>query len=106
MEYKQLLAGLFLITIITTGLVLPFQVSALFGVVDTGFFFDIPHTLTTVAGWLAQAWRFVKDKIAKILLANLKKRLLDSLVDATVDWVQNGGDPRFITNLGNFVEFS
>lgn len=32
------------------------------------------------------------------------KSFIDTLVDATVEWIQNGGDPRFITNFDNFLE--
>ncbi|MDP2696217.1 MAG: hypothetical protein Q8O87_03150 [bacterium] len=37
------------------------------------------------------------------VLETLKKRLLDMMVDQIVQWVQGGGDPKFVTDWGGFL---
>lgn len=37
------------------------------------------------------------------VLEELKKRILDMLVDQIVSWVQGGGDPKFVTDWGAFL---
>ena len=69
---------------------------AIFGIGDVVI--DPTHIAATVGGWAKEAWRWVKDNLVKVLLANLKKRLLDKLVDETVKWIQGGGNPRFVTD--------
>lgn len=45
------------------------------------------------------------DTALRIARNILKKRLLDQIVDQTVNWIQNpdAGEPRFITNFGGFL---
>ena len=38
------------------------------------------------------------------ILAELKKRVLDLMVDQIVAWIQGGGDPKFITDWRGFLE--
>jgi|GEM_PF-4017079 len=38
------------------------------------------------------------------VLATLKKRLLDMLVDQIIQWIQGGGKPQFVTNFGAFFK--
>ncbi|HXF44224.1 MAG TPA: hypothetical protein VNK70_02045 [Candidatus Paceibacterota bacterium] len=34
----------------------------------------------------------------------LKKRILDTIVDQTINWIQGEGTPRFVTDFGGFIE--
>jgi len=50
-----------------------------------------------------QCLRRLKD-LAIVTAHNfLKKRLLDQLVDQTVAWIQNGDEPRFVSNFNQFL---
>ena len=44
------------------------------------------------------------DEAFKIALASLKKRILDMMVDQIVQWVQGGGDPKFVSDWGGLVK--
>jgi len=48
--------------------------------------------------------KWILDDIFKTMLAALKKRLLDMIVDQIVQWVQGGGEPKFITNWHEFLQ--
>ncbi len=63
----------------------------------------VTNTASTVGGWLAQAARFAIDNGLKIALAALKKRLIDTMTDEIIAWINNGGSPKFITNFSQQV---
>ncbi len=65
---------------------------------------DPAHTGSTAGGWLAEAGRFALDKALKAALATLKKRLLDTLVDEIIQWIQGGGKPKFVEDFGGTLE--
>lgn len=44
------------------------------------------------------------DIAARTALNVLKKRILDAIVDQTINWIQGGGEPRFITDFGGFLD--
>ena len=44
------------------------------------------------------------DLASQTALSVLKKRVLDSIVDQTINWINGGGDPKFITDFGGFLE--
>ena len=46
----------------------------------------------------------LQDYAKEKSLATFKKRMLDSLVDETISWIQNGGRPRFIQNFGDTLK--
>ncbi|GEM_PF-2732651 len=46
----------------------------------------------------------IKDTAFKVALAKLKKRLLDRMTDDIIGWINGNGDPKFITNFGDFLE--
>ena len=48
--------------------------------------------------------KYVTDVIFKAALATFKKKLLDKLTDDVVNWIQNGGEPRFVSDFGGFLE--
>ncbi len=45
-----------------------------------------------------------KDLVNRVILSTLKKRLLDRIADQTIRWIQNGEEPKFVTNTGDFLE--
>ncbi len=45
-----------------------------------------------------------KTRVERILLATLKIRILDVIVDQTINWIGGGGKPQFVTDLGGFLE--
>ena len=34
----------------------------------------------------------------------IAKRIMDYIVDQTVQWIQGGGEPKFVTNWDSFYE--
>ncbi len=62
------------------------------------------QTTATTAGFLEEAWRFIQDKVFKVLLATLKKQLLDEITRETVQWIQNGDKPLFLQKPGKVFE--
>lgn len=58
----------------------------------------------TIAGWVAEAWRFIDSTVLRVLLATLKKQLLDEITRETVRWVQNGEKPLFLQKPGKVFE--
>ncbi len=65
-----------------------------------GVVIDPAHIAESVAGWTATAARYALDQIIKTALATLKKRLLDTITDQIIGWIQGEGDPRFLTDPG------
>ncbi|MFH0712323.1 MAG: hypothetical protein V2A55_00465, partial [Candidatus Jorgensenbacteria bacterium] len=45
-----------------------------------------------------------KTRVERVFLAVLKTRILDVMVDQTINWIGGGGSPKFVTNLGGFLE--
>lgn len=68
---------------------------------------DVSHIGTTVAVQATERVEKLADvALEKFLLAALelaKKRLLDTLVDQIVNWIQNGEEPRFIQDFGSVL---
>lgn len=63
--------------------------------------------IATAKGTLENCLLALKDLAIKVLLAQLKKRLLDRLTDDTVKWISgDGGKPQFITNFGSVFKQS
>ena len=48
--------------------------------------------------------RFLKNNALRIAIESFGKKSLDLLVDDVVSWIQNGGDPRFIQDFGDFFD--
>jgi hypothetical protein len=57
----------------------------------------------TTAGWASQAAEWVYEKAIKIVLERLKKRLLDTITDQIIAWIQYGTEPQFISNFGDVL---
>lgn len=62
---------------------------------------DVAHTGISVAGWIAEAGRFLSKLALDTALQALKKRLLDTMTDQIVNWINGGGNPKFTTNFGS-----
>jgi len=45
-----------------------------------------------------------KTKVERILLSVLKKRILDVMVDQTINWINGNGSPKFVTDFGGFLQ--
>ena len=66
-----------------------------------------PQQLTTIKYGVQQCIMAILNLTIKVLLAKLKKRLLDRLTDDTVSWISGeGGKPKFITNFGDVLQES
>ena len=44
------------------------------------------------------------QKSSKVMLQNLKKRLMDQLVNQTIDWINNEREPKYVSNFWDFTE--
>ncbi|MDI6820609.1 MAG: hypothetical protein QMD65_00310 [Patescibacteria group bacterium] len=53
---------------------------------------------------LKECFRRLKDLAIVAAHNYLKKRLLDRLVDQTVQWIQNGDEPRFVSDFDEFLK--
>ena len=58
---------------------------------------DIAQFAQTIAKWL-------KDDLMKALRDVIAKRIIDYIVDQTVEWIQGGGKPQFVGDWDKFVE--
>ncbi len=53
-----------------------------------------------------QAWKvatWLKDNWGKIMRDIVAKRIMDYIVDETVQWIQGGGEPKFVTDWNGFL---
>jgi hypothetical protein len=46
----------------------------------------------------------ITDAALKVALQNLKKKLLDNMVDDTIAWIRDDREPKYITNFKDFTE--
>ncbi len=65
---------------------------------------DWVHIASTISGWAKDAWKWAKDNYDKILRDVIAKRIIDYIVDQTVQWVQGGGKPQFVTDWKGFMK--
>lgn len=97
------------LAILVTVQVYPIATSrAIFGIGDVTYVVGGPvtvsdpvHTGATTAGLVAEASKFVLDQALKVALQALKKRLLDTMTDQIVGWINGNGAPKFTTNFGS-----
>lgn len=102
MNYRRKsLASILLIAVLGTTLsfAFPRRADAFWGIGD--IVSDPVHTLETVGGWAATAAEWVYEKAFTIVLERLKKRLLDTVTDQIISWIQYGNEPQFISNFGD-----
>ncbi len=66
-----------------------------------------PQQLTTIKYGIQQCLMAILNLTIKVMLAKLKKRLLDRLTDDTISWINgDGGKPKFVTNFGDVLKES
>lgn len=99
---KKLLILFLIVSILVPGLATPKKANALFGALDVVT--DPGNTITNIGGWIQEWGRWLLNQALDVLLATLKKRLLDRMVDQTVQWIQGGGSPRFVTDPGGYLQ--
>ena len=58
---------------------------------------------TTAANWLKSFANEVAKEWKETLLAQLKKQILDQIVNQTIRWIQGNGDPQFVTDYEGFL---
>jgi len=58
---------------------------------------------TTAANWLKSFANEVAKEWKETLLAQLKKQILDQIVNQTVQWIQGNGEPQFVTDFEGFL---
>lgn len=82
----------------------PRRADAFLGAADVVI--DPAHIAETVANGIADAARFVVEQGIKTILGKLKKRLLDTLTDDIIGWIQGRttGGPKFVTNFGDAMD--
>ncbi|MFY9493033.1 MAG: hypothetical protein WAP55_00900 [Minisyncoccia bacterium] len=96
---KKIISVGVLISILGFYFAAPFTVKkadAILGVADQSFDItigDIPRLLFQIG-----------EKVLKYGLEKLKKRMLTQIQNDLVNWVQNGGEPRFIKDPGKFLK--
>lgn len=91
-----------IIAIAANGFAFPRKAQALFGVVDVVF---DPSTFATAVTTLTKmVIEWVKENSQKILRDVIAKRLIDYTVDQTVNWIQGGGSPKFVTDWKGFLK--
>lgn len=56
-------------------------------------------------GWIVRSADWAWENFIKpVAISIIKKRILDVMVDQTVQWIQNGETPRFVSNFGGLIE--
>lgn len=62
--------------------------------------------MATIAGWAKDAARWLKEDALKALRDAIVIRIVNMMTDQVVQWVQGGGEPRFITDWEGFLNDS
>ncbi|MEE8131700.1 MAG: hypothetical protein V3T98_01520 [Candidatus Paceibacterota bacterium] len=57
-----------------------------------------------IAHFAATKLQFIREEWLQILRDTIVRRILDAMVDDIVMWIQGGGEPRFVTDWGGFME--
>ena len=74
---------------------------AIWGVGDVVF--DPTAVGTFLANAAKEVWRWAKDNWVKMMRDLIVRRITDAMVDDVVNWIQGGGDPRFVTDWEGFL---
>ncbi|MFH1346962.1 MAG: hypothetical protein ABIH10_01790 [Spirochaetota bacterium] len=82
----------------------PKKAEAVWGIED--LVFDAQALITTLAEWAEQLAQWAAEEAALALRDAIAKRLLDYMTDQTIEWIQGGGEPQFVTDFGGFLEDS
>ncbi len=89
------------VAVLANGLFLPQKAEAVFGVGDLTITFDPTND---VVNWATEVAKWSADKLADSLRDVVAKRILDYIVDQTVQWVQGGGEPKYVTDWQGFLK--
>jgi len=92
---------------ILTGLILSLGVFVLFPPLAkaTGIpVVDGAHIGKTIIDTFMNLGRWFKEDMFKTLRDQAAKRIIDNLVDQTVEWIKGGGKPKFVSDWGGFLK--
>jgi hypothetical protein len=101
-NFSKILIVFLVMAILTSGFVFPKETKAVLGVgdvvVDPTVNASIwAHIGKDIVQWIKEAaWPVLRDRVAK--------RLIDYVVDQTVNWIQGGGKPKFVGNWSGFLK--
>ncbi len=99
MNIKKPVVIIIALGIISTGVFLPIKKTE-----ATGFpVVDLSHIGVTISNWAVNFSHRIIDNYEKILLETLKKRVLDQIVNQTINWINGNGDPKFVTDFNGFL---
>lgn len=104
-KIKPLLATILLVTVLAPALTVPQKAEAEY---ITGGWLDniwhIPQLTPIITATGAETQQSFFKWAQTFVLETLKKRILDLMVDEIVNWIQGEGDPKFVTDWGQFLE--
>jgi len=63
---------------------------------------DIAKWLVDKAEWIIDKAKVLADDGADIAASAFAKSLMDYMTDEIIKWIQGGGDPKFVSDWGNF----
>lgn len=86
-NFKKILTSLLIISIIIPNFIFPVRKAEAGGAIAAA---------VQVANW-------IEEKLGKTLRDMLSKKIMDYINDATVKWVQGGGEPKFVTDLNQLM---
>ena len=64
---------------------------------------DIAKWVLQRGEWLIDKAKTLADDAADIAASAFAKTLMDYMTDEIIKWIQGGGDPKFVSDWGNFV---
>jgi len=95
---KRIIVGITIVVLVgSTFFGAPHRAEAFLGIADVSITHD-------PIGWLEQAGRWLLDRALSVALETLKKRLLDTITDQTIAWIQGGDSPQFISDFGSVFD--
>ncbi|MEK7564706.1 MAG: hypothetical protein AAB501_00510 [Patescibacteria group bacterium] len=97
-KFKKIISSFVLVSLVGFYFVSPFtvnKVDAFLGIADVSF--------NTTLGDIPRVLYQIGTKLVEAGLRKLKKRMLTQIQNDLVNWVQNGGEPRFIKDTGKFI---
>jgi len=80
----------------------PKKAQAIWGVADAVF--DSAKFWQTMANWAQQIGRWMIDDLRKGVRDMVVKRIMDTMVNQTIVWIQGGGEPKFVGDFQGFLK--
>ncbi len=103
-SYSKILIIFLIIAVFSNFLILPKKTQAMTVT-------DLTNLPANIGGWVEQiltyvqeVMAYVQDKIGPMMRDTLAKKILDYIVDETIEWVQGGGEPKFVGDWQGFLE--